>query len=234
MAILSAHDICDHRINRYSYRPPPVHCDDHPHDELEIPVTVFNFAAPRVGNEAFRHRLEKELNVKVLRVVNTKDTVPRFPGFFTNEKFPLLCSFLEWLPWTYSHVGKELQLSSAHSNCLDHDKCDLAANHSMELYLHLVEAFKSKLEPFVFNPKTSRDPALLNKVNDILDKRFRVPPCWWQEENKGVKFDKIRQRWMRAVRDDEDVPVIVDRYHSRSRDADDVPVNIDRDQNRRQ
>jgi len=44
-----------------------------------IPVTVFAFASPRVGNRAFALRME-ELEVKVLRLVNKKDVVPKVPG----------------------------------------------------------------------------------------------------------------------------------------------------------
>jgi len=42
-------------------------------------VTVFAFASPRVGNRAFALRME-ELEVKVLRLVNKKDVVPKVPG----------------------------------------------------------------------------------------------------------------------------------------------------------
>lgn len=198
MALLCAYDIADQGVNTVPFCSTP------------IPVTVFNYAAPRVGNDAFRARLETKLGVKVLRVVNSHDTVPKLPGLFTNEAAPMLCSFLDWLPWTYCHVGRQLRLSSAHSTALDHRKADLAAHHNLDLYLHLLDAYRSADAPFEFDPATARDVALVNKYCDLLDKRFRVPPCWWQEQNKGLVFDKFARRW-----------------RQRGRDADDVPVNID-------
>ncbi|KAH9297079.1 hypothetical protein KI387_028761, partial [Taxus chinensis] len=49
-----------------------------------IPVTVFSFASPRVGNLAFAKQVE-EIGVKVLRLVNEADVVPKVPGVFLNE-----------------------------------------------------------------------------------------------------------------------------------------------------
>jgi hypothetical protein len=46
---------------------------DRPH------VTAFTFASPRVGNDKFASDLE-ELGVKVLRIVNEPDLVPKVPG----------------------------------------------------------------------------------------------------------------------------------------------------------
>eukprot|EP01018_Ginkgo_biloba_P009044 Gb_04087 [translate_table: standard] len=50
----------------------------------DIPITVFSFGAPRVGNMAFRDRLN-ELGVKTLRVVSEQDMVPKMPGILLNE-----------------------------------------------------------------------------------------------------------------------------------------------------
>ena len=41
-------------------------------------VSVFSFGAPRVGNAAFVREV-KELGVKVLRIVNRQDIVPKLP-----------------------------------------------------------------------------------------------------------------------------------------------------------
>ncbi|CAM6099600.1 unnamed protein product [Calypogeia fissa] len=34
--------------------------------------------------------------------------------------------------------------------------------------------------------KTYRDPALVNKYEDYLNPEHAIPPCWWQEKNKGL------------------------------------------------
>ena len=74
MAILSAYDIAELKLNVVE------------DGRNKIPVTVFSFAGPRVGNLKFKERCE-ELGVKVLRVVNVQDVVPTVPGIITNEKF---------------------------------------------------------------------------------------------------------------------------------------------------
>eukprot|EP01018_Ginkgo_biloba_P039532 Gb_16609 [translate_table: standard] len=71
---------------------------------IDIPVTVFAFASPRVGNMAFAQHMEG-IGVRVLREVNDRDVVPKVPKILINEKFGWLTKRLSWLPWTYSHVG---------------------------------------------------------------------------------------------------------------------------------
>nr|GMD95192.1 phospholipase A1-Igamma2, chloroplastic-like [Ipomoea batatas] len=56
-------------------------------DKGEIPVCVFSFSGPRVGNLRFKQRME-ELGVKVLRVANIHDAVPKVPGVLLNERLP--------------------------------------------------------------------------------------------------------------------------------------------------
>ncbi|KAJ8505076.1 hypothetical protein OPV22_005962 [Ensete ventricosum] len=77
----------------------------------EVPITVYSFGGPRVGNSGFKNRCE-ELGVKVLRVVNVNDPVTKLPGVFLNENFKVLAERYE-LPWSsscYAHVGVELAL----------------------------------------------------------------------------------------------------------------------------
>jgi predicted lipase len=50
-----------------------------------IPIAVFSFGSPRVGNPTFTRCME-EIGVKVLRLVNKHDMVPKVPGFFINER----------------------------------------------------------------------------------------------------------------------------------------------------
>ncbi|XP_068487878.1 galactolipase DONGLE, chloroplastic [Phaseolus vulgaris] len=72
----------------------------------EVPVTVFSFGGPRVGNSEFKNRCE-ELGVKVLRISNVNDPITKLPGVVFNENFRVL------FPWScscYAHVGVELML----------------------------------------------------------------------------------------------------------------------------
>ncbi|GLJ43094.1 hypothetical protein SUGI_0894380 [Cryptomeria japonica] len=66
-----------------------------------IPVTIFPFASTCMGNLSFAQHVE-EIGVKVLRLVNKKDLVPKVPGVFVNEKMGWLPRILHWFPWTCS------------------------------------------------------------------------------------------------------------------------------------
>ncbi|PWA89229.1 Lipase, class 3 [Artemisia annua] len=68
-----------------------------------VPLTVFSFAGPRVGNVRFKERCE-ELGVKVLRIVNANDPITKLPGVIFNETFTV------WRHTCYAHVGTELVL----------------------------------------------------------------------------------------------------------------------------
>ncbi|GLJ49660.1 hypothetical protein SUGI_1053510 [Cryptomeria japonica] len=162
LATLSAYDI---RKNL---------CTDH------ILVTVFAFASPRVGNLGFAKRV-KEIGVKVLRFVNKRDVVPRVPGLFMNEKMGCLAKLLHWLPWTYFHVGVELRLHK-YPSIVQHTH-NLAYNHNLELYLHLLDGNVGRNESF---SSSGRDRALINNRCDLLLEKDKIPRKWWQQRNKGL------------------------------------------------
>ncbi|XP_042396555.1 phospholipase A1 EG1, chloroplastic/mitochondrial-like [Zingiber officinale] len=74
--------------------------------EAAVPITVYSYGGPRVGNWWFKERCD-ELAVKVLRVVNVRDPVTKLPGLFLNE------SLRRWgatASQCYTHVGVELAL----------------------------------------------------------------------------------------------------------------------------
>ena len=147
-----------------------------------IPVTVFAFASPRVGNPAFARRME-EIGVKVMRLVNKDDVVPKLPGNFMNENMgSWLTKLLNWLPWTYSHVGIRVSVDIENSPFLK-QTISLSDFHSLEVYLHLLDGFVGESKPF---KSSGRDPALVNKSCDLLIERLHIPPYWWQERNKGL------------------------------------------------
>ena len=107
-------------------------------------VTAVSFGGPRVGNAAFRRRLE-ESGGKVLRVVNSDDIVTKVPGFPVHEnddgnqpaKGMMKARVPRWLVskmgWAYADVGRELRLRQAAGSA-----SNVVASHDLDLYLKLV------------------------------------------------------------------------------------------------
>lgn len=125
LAIISAYDVAEMGLNRSK-------------SGNVIPVTVLTYGGPRVGNVKFKERME-ELGVKVMRVVNVHDVVPKSPGLFLNEGAPhALMRIAEGLPWCYSHVGEELALDHQNSPFLKHS-VDPSNAHNLEAMLHLLD-----------------------------------------------------------------------------------------------
>ena len=76
-----------------------------------------------------------ELGVKVLRLVNKNDAVPKVPGLVLNENsYGWLCKLFDWLPWTYFHVGVKFVFDSN-----DISNIDLVDAHSLTVYLDLIK-----------------------------------------------------------------------------------------------
>ncbi|KAG8090842.1 hypothetical protein GUJ93_ZPchr0011g27813 [Zizania palustris] len=95
-----------------------------------IPITVFSFAGPRVGNLEFKNRCD-ELGVKVLRVANCRDPVTKMPGVVFNEGARVLGGRYE-LPWSkacYAHVGVEIALDFCKTG-------DVVCVHDLEAYIY--------------------------------------------------------------------------------------------------
>ncbi|KAK3119727.1 hypothetical protein QOZ80_9AG0674360 [Eleusine coracana subsp. coracana] len=112
-------------------------------------VTAVSFGGPRVGNAAFRRKLE-ESGCKVLRIVNSNDIVTKVPGFPVDDDERVSSSsessgarrrtrVPRWLVakmgWAYSDVGRELLLCSE-----DSASSNVVASHDLDLYLKLVAA----------------------------------------------------------------------------------------------
>ncbi|KZV56473.1 hypothetical protein F511_08371 [Dorcoceras hygrometricum] len=176
LALLSAYDIAEMKLNVV---------EDDGTMIQKIPITVFSFAGPRVGNLKFKERCD-ELGVKVLRVVNIHDKVPIVPGIFTNEKFQYQKYLEEAIsfPWSYAHVGVELALDHTHSPFLKKNAGDIRGAHNLEVHLHLLDGFHGKNKDFRL--ATKRDIALVNKSCDALKGDSGVPPFWWQDQHKGM------------------------------------------------
>ncbi|XP_010064368.2 galactolipase DONGLE, chloroplastic-like [Eucalyptus grandis] len=107
-------------------------------DHRDIPLTVFSFGGPRVGNLGFKKRCE-ELGLKVLRIANGNDPVTKLPGVLLNENFRLLGKTCAESPWScsfYAHVGVELALEHRQRSFLDMRNPSWV--HDMETYISLL------------------------------------------------------------------------------------------------
>ncbi|CAO2832968.1 unnamed protein product [Amaranthus hypochondriacus] len=175
LALLSAYDIAEMRLNIIR---------DEKNCTKKLPVSVFSFASPRVGNLKFKERCD-ELGIKQLRVINVHDKVPTMPGLIANEKNDLQ-KFLEekvHFPWSYAHVGTELALDHTHSPFLK-PSADIGCTHNLEAHLHLIDGYHGKEKKFSL--ATKRDIALVNKDSGFLKSEYGVPPRWRQDHNKGM------------------------------------------------
>ncbi|MQL72319.1 hypothetical protein Taro_004634, partial [Colocasia esculenta] len=171
-------------------------------------VSVVSFGAPRVGNAAFARELDG-LNVKVLRVVNQQDPVPRLPGaLFLNYEdlggghlIPAVEGMLQ--KWVYAHAGVQLVVDVRDSPHLKQSAVDLPGFHGLETYLHLVDGMWRRAEGFRRGAR--RDVALVNKTCGLLREELGIPERWCQAANKGLVRNAYG-RWVVPEREPEDVP----------------------------
>ncbi|CAN8311379.1 unnamed protein product [Cochlearia groenlandica] len=125
-----------------------------------VPLTVFSFAGPRVGNLSFKKRCE-ELGVKVLRITNVNDPITKLPGFLFNENFRALGGVYE-LPWScscYTHVGVELTLDFF-------DVQNISCVHDLETYISLVNSCPRKSKTRV--TEGNFGSKFLNKTSEMM------------------------------------------------------------------
>ncbi|KAL5701996.1 hypothetical protein ACHQM5_027272 [Ranunculus cassubicifolius] len=167
----------------------------------DLPINVISFGAPRVGNVAFKDKLH-EMGVKTLRVVVKQDFVPKMPGVILNESLKRFEEITGELDWVYTHVGSELKLCVKSSPFLKQG-FNPVGFHSLETYLHLIDAYVSpKLQ---FRTNATRDVALVNKACGMLRDELRIPGCWYQMEHKGL-VRNAHGRWIKPTRNLDDVP----------------------------
>ncbi|WOL12775.1 hypothetical protein Cni_G21543 [Canna indica] len=153
-----------------------------------VPVTVFSFGGPRVGNAGFKERCE-ELGVKVLRVVNVNDPVTKLPGVFFNEGFRELAEKYE-LPWRsscYAHVGVELALDLFKMQNPVHV-------HDMETYMGLLK--RPNVEQ-VKKKKTTTTKERINEGADIasMARRFLIEQSFeaWRWQDAAMQVGNLVQ-----------------------------------------
>ncbi|XP_065012832.1 galactolipase DONGLE, chloroplastic-like [Musa acuminata AAA Group] len=159
LALLFGYDLAELGLNRFRL-------------QREVPITVYSFGGPRVGNTGFKARCE-ELGVKVLRVVNVHDPVTKLPGLFLNENLRALAAGCD-LPWScscYAHVGVELALDFFEVQ-------NPACVHDLETYIGLLKRPK-----LVQIHKEGED--LLAKARTFVSRK-KPQPWPWQDVARQV------------------------------------------------
>ncbi|XP_010912884.1 phospholipase A1-Ialpha2, chloroplastic [Elaeis guineensis] len=159
LALLLGYDLAELGLNRNG-------------SNREVPITVYSFGGPRVGNSGFKERCE-ELGVKVLRVVNVNDPVTKLPGVFLNENCRVLAGRFE-LPWScscYAHVGVELALDFFKMR-------NPACVHDLDAYIGLLKG------PKMAQVKKDGEN-LLNKAKKFLSSQ-NLTVWQWQDAARHV------------------------------------------------
>ncbi|GJW59703.1 phospholipase A1-IIgamma-like protein [Tanacetum coccineum] len=132
-----------------------------------IPVTVFAYGNPFLGNICLRELYSKQEDLHILRVVNVIDFIPLLP--------PLV---------GYIHIGHKLDIDHRKSVYLKPTE-NYAKRHNMEAaYLHAL-AGSHGIEA-EFKLEVERDIALVNKRSNLLKDEYMIPQKWWIQENKGM------------------------------------------------
>ncbi|KAJ3678149.1 hypothetical protein LUZ60_001952 [Juncus effusus] len=166
LAVLFGYDLTELGLNRVS-------------PSNEVPVTVYSFGGPRVGNSRFKERCN-ELGLKVLRVVNSCDPIAKLPGVILNEGTRVVGGKYEH-PWSnlcYVHVGIELSLNLFN---LENPKCV----HDMETYLGLLKCTtKEKV-------KKNGGLGFYEKTKEMLEKQRSV--SFWPLQDAARQVGELVQ-----------------------------------------
>lgn len=173
LALLLAYDISEIGLNKVTSKNDSIR---------DIPITVFSFGGPRVGNSAFKERCD-ELGIKVLRIANVNDPITKLPGMVFNEHFRVLGGKFEF-PWScscYAHVGIELALDFFN---VQNPSCV----HDLETYLSLLK-FPNKIQ--IEREAHLRIDDFIHKARDLLLSAQNLNmqlPAWRNVATNMVSF----------------------------------------------
>ncbi|KAJ4787933.1 Phospholipase A1-II 1 [Rhynchospora pubera] len=153
LATLNAIDIISNHLNRSNHSPSDT-----------CPVTGIIFASPRVGDVNFSNLFSQMPDLRLLRIRNVLDIVPKCPP-----------------PVVYTDVGVELTIDASKSPYLK-NQGNPVIWHNLEHYLHGVAGVQKE----GFELAVDRDIALVNKRCDSLKDKFPVPVSWWISQNRDM------------------------------------------------
>ncbi|XP_022760117.1 phospholipase A1-II 6-like [Durio zibethinus] len=140
-------------------------------------VTGFVFGGPCVGNDGLKEVFKRlgAHDLHLLRITNARDPVHRLPI------------------GSYIHLGEELKINSTKSNYL---KWNVSA-HNMEIYLHGVAGVQDE----GFHLEVDHDVALVNKYLDRLKDKHKIPPNWWEGENRKNMVQADNGHWTVIIKE---------------------------------
>ncbi|KAL1560608.1 phospholipase A1-IIdelta-like [Salvia divinorum] len=153
----------------------------------DIPVAAVVFGSPQVGNKAFRERVARYPNLKILHVRNKIDLITRYPSVLLG----------------YRDVGVELEIDNRKSPSLKRST-NTGDWHNLQGMLHVVAGWNGAEAEFEL--KVKRSVALVNKSCEYLKDELLVPGMWWVEKNKGLVRDDDGE-WIPTPPAGEDQPV---------------------------
>ncbi|KAF3339588.1 phospholipase A1-II 1 [Carex littledalei] len=153
LATLNSIDNLSNHLNRSNHSP-----------SNTCPVTGIVFASPRVGNSDFKNIYTQIPNLRLLRIRNALDIVPKCPP-----------------PISYCDVGVELTIDVSKSPYVK-SPGNAIVWHNLENYLHGVAGVQKE----GFKLEVERDIALVNKRCDSLKDKYPVPVAWWINQNRDM------------------------------------------------
>lgn len=134
-------------------------------ERKQVPITVFAYGCPRIGDQDFVNTVDSLKQLNILRVVNVPDVAPHYPLLM------------------YAEVGQELQINTLNSTYLKRS-LNFRNYHNLEIYLHGLAGMQDKAG--LFKLVIGRDISLVNKGLDALKDEFLVPSTWRCLANKGM------------------------------------------------
>nr|GMD87749.1 phospholipase A1-II 4-like [Ipomoea batatas] len=160
MATLNATDLAFNPIN----------------NNKDIPVTAFLYASPKVGDENFKNAISNQQNLRVLRITDVNDLVPKLPPLGPIDG-------TIWPTYDYVDVGEGIAIESKKSEFLK-PEIDNLLTHDLMLYMHGIDGFRGSQGGF--ERQGYFDLAKVNKYQDALKDEYRTPTGWLGVKDNGM------------------------------------------------